>query len=127
MKENRDLYFLRKIAEKTCSSSLSVEIGGQFFVISPILNGVEFLHVPSQERVGTNSMLILGNFLTDHSTHPLPRTDEQLYFYVVKEMMKLAVSKVIGISKIDMEMLIGSLAEYHPDDVEKYLNLLKEI
>lgn len=128
MKEIRDLSFVRKIAEKTCICSLVIEIGGQKFEVSPILNGVEFVHVPSQERVGTNSMLILGNFLADHSTHLLPPTaNELMYLYVVQETMRVAMSEAMGVSRVDMEILIGSLAEYHPDDVEKYLKLLKEI
>lgn len=127
MNNRRDLYFLRKIAEKTCSCSLIIVIGGQKFGVFPILNGVEFTHVQSQNRIGTNSMLILGNFLFDHSTLPLPPDDEQLYLDIIEEMMRVAISETTGVSRIDMELMIGSMSEYYPDDVEKYLMLLKGI
>ena len=127
MKQNRDLYFLRKIVEKTCRCWLNIEIGGQEFKVFSILNGMEFIHVQTQECVGTNSMLILGNFLVEHSSLPLPPSGEQLYLHVVQEMMKVAMSESVEVSRVDMEILIGSLAEYYPDDVEKYLKLLKGI
>jgi hypothetical protein len=126
LKEKRDLYFLRKIAEKACICSLIIEIGGQKFEASPILNGMEFVHVASQECIGTNSMLILGNFLAEHSTRPLPPSDE-LYLNVVQETMRSAMSESVGVTRFDMETLIGSLIEYWPDDVERYMMLLKGI
>ena len=127
MRENRDLYFLRKIAEKTCSCTLIVEIGEQKFGVSSVLNGMEFVHVTSQESIGTNSMALLASFLIDHSAYLLPMTDEQLYFVVVAKIMETAMSEPMGVTRPDMETLIGSLAEYQPDDVERYLKILKGI
>jgi len=126
LKGRRDLYFLRKIAEKTCNCSLILDIGGQKFGVSAILNGVEVVHILSQEKVATNTMSILGSFLTSHAIYLLPPTDEQLYQQIIKEAMKAAVLS-IGVPRADMEVLIGSMAEYQPDDVDMYLKKLKSI
>jgi hypothetical protein len=128
LKGNNDLCFLKKLIESTCQDSLAIELYGEKFEFLAKPEGVVIVHVASGEAVDTYSQHRMADFIHNNSLPEYQQhVDADIYTMVIIEAMKAGMAEGIGMSKASVEVLIGSMAEYEPENIERYLRVLNGI
>lgn len=110
----------------TCNCSLFVEIGGEKFAIDKSDEWVEVIHVPSRDNVEVETVVEMAEFMREHSRYQLP-VDNDLYMQVMHEVIQNVLSPTVGVSKREIETLIGSFVESLPDECDSLLKYVKRL
>ena len=117
-----DVLFLAKLLE-AARKPLNFEMDEVEFSASVNSAFIELVQTPSRKSGEVENVHELAKFVREFHTNYLLSVDKDIYIEVLREVIK-AANEQSGMSRIQMETLIGSLAEYLPDEVEKYQRLL---
>lgn len=128
IKGNNDLCFLRKLIESTCQDILTIELYGEKFEFLAKPEGIVIGHEKSGDTVDTFSQHRMADFIHNNALPEYQQhVDTDIYIMVIIEVMRLAMSKKIAMPKELIEVLIGSMAEREPENIERYLRALNSI
>ena len=121
MSKDIGLCFLQKLVEKFPDRSAEVEMGGKKFTVT-VRSDFLVVYLGMNDGVVTDNRGMLVDYLADSSMILFGMMDEEIYELLVQKLMKAALEK--GSTKQDIKVLIGSMAEYLPEEVELLLGLL---
>jgi hypothetical protein len=117
-----DVLFLAKLLE-AARQPLNFKVDEVEYSASVNSKFIELVQTPSRKHEEIENIQELAKFIRESNTDHLLPVDKDIYTEVLREVMK-AANEQSGISRRQMETLIGSLAEYLPEEVEKYQRLL---
>ncbi len=125
MSIKQDLFFVEKLVEMMHNKKAEVVVNKHKFEIwCSISENVGFVHIDTGNHINTNKVTDLTDFLRGHTPYMPTTTNEQLYLLVVEGAMKYALSEE-GMSRTTLDVLIGSIAEYRPEENEVIRRLFK--